>query len=104
MAKIITRRAQWNPVNVPDLKGYNLYYQQVTPEKQTADYLSPFVFVGNVTEVVITDVITGSSSWEGEYSLGITAVDNVGNESGMAVATSFFDFVAPPTPTGFVII
>jgi hypothetical protein len=60
--------------------------------------------VGNVTQVIITDVIPDAINWNGNYDLGITALDTVGNESDIARGSSFFDFVAPPSPTGFTIL
>lgn len=99
--KVVTRKVQWNPVTVPDLKGYNLYYASGSA---VLDHNAPFVYVGNVTEVVITDVIPAAINWNGDYTLGVSAVDNVGNESNIAAGTSFFDFQAPPSPTGFTIL
>jgi hypothetical protein len=102
--RIAIRTVRWNPVVAADLKGYNLYYQKVTVEKPKVDYTSPFVYVGNITTVVITDVIPTAVTWDGGYSLGVSAVDNAGNESDIASGTSFFDYTAPPMPTGFVIV
>jgi hypothetical protein len=63
-----------------------------------ADYDSPFADVGAKTQITLPTDIPESENWEGEYSIGITAYDTVGNESDMSYGTGFFDFVAPPAP------
>lgn len=82
------------------MAGYRVYWAL---EDGVLDYLSEKVELGNVTQITLPGDIPSSADWEGVYKIGITAYDNTGNESAMAVAQSFFDFVPPSPPTNLVI-
>jgi len=64
----------------------------------TPTYSDPSVDVGDDLSITLPSDIPASSSWYGNYTIGITAYDAIGNESNMSLGSSFFDFVAPDAP------
>ena len=78
-----------------DVVGYKLYLEespgQVTYDSQSFD-------LGNVTTIDLA-TLPGMTTADGVYNLGVTAVDDAGNESSMSVATDVnLDFAAPDPP------
>jgi hypothetical protein len=64
---------------------------------------SPFVEIPVVStqtqyDLTFPDLVPVVLEYEGEWNLGIVAVDDEGNESDMDVINPFFDFVAPAKP------
>ena len=103
MAKIKERTIAWGESSAPDLAGYKIYWKKIENSGDIADYESLYQDVGNTLSVTLPDGIPGSIEWDGNYSIGISAYDNTGNESSMSYGESFFDFVAPPAPGPVVI-
>ena len=64
-------KLRWQANIEPDLEGYNIYCGT-----QSRSY-GPPIAVGNVTEYFYTNLQAGKT-----YFVAVTAVDNVGNESG----------------------
>jgi len=103
MGIIKQRVISWGESNAVDLASYRVYWKKKVDAGDVVTYDDEHQDVGLVTEITLPDDISSSMEWEGDYSIGITALDNTGNESPMTSAESFFDFVAPPAP-GFVTI
>lgn len=104
MAKIKERTISWGESVAPDLAGYKVYWKKIEAPGDQVDYESLFHDAGNVLAVTLPNDIPASLEWEGDYSIGIAAYDNTGNESDMSYGTAFFDFVAPPAPGPVVIL
>jgi len=85
----------------PDVVGYQLY---VEPNGVEVTYNSPGYDLVNIIAIdgiVETDLsgIDGISTMDGIYNIGVTAVDDAGNESSMSTLDSVpLDFVAPNPP------
>ena len=96
MAKVKEYQIAWTQSDSTDVVGYKIYYM---PEGEELNYGSPSVTVGNVNSVSIPTDIPDFPLIDGSYQIGLTAVDDVGNESDIAVKTVPFDLVAPDVPT-----
>jgi hypothetical protein len=94
MAKVKKRRLVWNPSTSSNIVGYKLYWSQ----EGNVTYDSPFAMIGNVTEVVLPDQVPSFPVVNGAIQLGITAMNEIGNESDMTVVTAPFQFSVPEAP------
>lgn len=84
----------------PDVINYKLYVE-ADPDPVTYD--SPSWNLGNdpVDGYIETDLseVDGVSTMDGIYNIGVTSVDDAGNESSMSQLDSVpLDFVAPDPP------
>jgi hypothetical protein len=83
------------PSTSPDVVGYKLY-MEVTPNPVT--YSSQVFDLGNNTTVDLSTLL-GMTTTDGVYNLGITAVDDAGNESSFSLIDNVpLDFLAPDAP------
>ncbi|MDJ0783484.1 MAG: hypothetical protein QNJ22_16020 [Desulfosarcinaceae bacterium] len=96
MAKIKKRKLCWQASASPQTIGYKLYWSQEGP----VTYASTSEFLGQVTEIILPDGIPNFKPTTGSLEIGLTAVDELGNESDIATLTAPFHFMAPATPTG----
>ena len=102
MAKTI----KFPPSSSPDVVGYRLYLEEA-PNEVTYD--SEFIDLGNPVDpsgLVVVDLTQFSelTTKDGVYNIGITAIDDAGNESSMSKASDVpLDFVAPDPPGALVI-
>jgi len=95
------------PSGSPDVVGYNLY---IVPVPEVVDetgadgnYIANPYDLGNTTSVDLS-TIPGMTTNDGTYNIGVTAVDDAGNESSMSVTTNVpLDFAAPDAPGELVI-
>lgn len=99
MAKIVKRTISFNPPDAPDVSGYKLYWSTGV----TVDYTSTNADLGNKTKIIIPDDVPSFPLVENQITIGITAYDDVGNESDMVITTAPFDFDAPDAPTNLVV-
>jgi hypothetical protein len=100
MAKIIKKKVSWNPSSATDVVSYRLYWS--TESSGAPDYSSDYKEVdSSVTQVIIPDETpTFPIAIEDNYILGVSSVDDVGNESDIAMAAAVpFDFNAPDAPS-----
>ena len=91
MAKIKKRKLIWEPSTSPNVIGYKLYWA----EEGEVNYDSSCAMIGNVTEVVLPEQIPSFPIVKGSIQLGITAVNEMGNESDMIIVAAPFQFSAP---------
>lgn len=96
MANIKKTQISWTKSGSTDVVGYKIYY---VPEGEILNYSSLNVSVGDVDHVTIPDDVPGFPLIDGNYQIGLTAVDDVGNESDFIIKTVPFDLVAPDAPT-----
>jgi len=88
------------PSNSPDVVGYKLYIETApTP----VDYNSKSFDLGNNTSVDLS-TLPGMTTTDGVYNLGVSALDDAGNESSFSVLENVpLDFAAPDAPGALVI-
>lgn len=96
MAKIKKRKLCWKASESQQVVGYRLYWA----EGGAVGYDSPFAVLGNVTEVVLPDDVNGFSHKGGPIEFGVTAVDELGNESDLATFKASYQFNIPRSPAG----
>ena len=78
-----------------DVVGYKLY-METSPDAVT--YTSPSFDLGDSTSVDMA-TLPGISTTDGVYNLGITSVDDAGNESSFSLINEVpLDFLAPDAP------
>jgi len=101
MAKLQPAILRFPPSGSPDVVTYKLYMEL---EGVGLTYDSQSYDIGNniVDGMVVVDLATvpGMTSLDGVYDIGVTAVDDAGNESSMSTKDSVpLDFT-PPDPPG----
>lgn len=96
MSKVKDHTITWTKSTSVDVVGYKVYY---VPETETLNYASPNVEVGDVDTVGIPVDLPDFPLIDGIYKIGLSAVDDVGNESDIIEKTVPFDLVAPDAPT-----
>ena len=94
MAKIKRRRLKWIASNSSQVVGYKLYWS----ENGEVNYDSQGVMLGNITEIVLPDDVKSFSPNGGPIEFGVTAVDELGNESDMVTLTAPYQFNVPKAP------
>ena len=100
MAKVTDKFFNWGPSTAADLATYKVYAARTG---EGISYDTPAVEVGNVTRVYIGALANQGYeplvNAEGEYDLGVSAVDNMGNESDIVILYAVpLDFVPPVAP------
>lgn len=101
MAKVIKKRIKFVPSDGVDVVAHRVY---IAPDPDELTYASLHVDVPvPESELIVPDEFPGFPMRDVMYSVGVTAIDDVGNESDMAVILAPFDFDAPPAPAGVVI-
>lgn len=101
MALVKSYAITWTASSSPDVVGYKVYY---VPEGEELNYGSPSITVGNVASVTIPADAPEFPLVDGVYTIGLTSVDDVGNESDMISKTVPFDLVAPEAPTALDVV
>ena len=94
MAKIKRRKLKWVASDSSQVVGYKLYWSENTE----LNYDSQWVMLGNVTEIVLPDDVKSFKPNGGPIEFGITAVDELGNESDMVTLTAPYQFNVPKAP------
>jgi hypothetical protein len=97
------RRIWWEPV--PEAKSYMVYVLKEDKSIAPVDFLwentpgiIPKLVVGK-TEIMIPDDWPEFPVTPGTYHIGITSMDDVGNQSDPFVLSGLFRFVAPRSPS-----
>jgi len=96
MAKIKKRRLSWLASSSSQVVGYKLYWS----EGGGVNYDSRCAKLGNVTEIILPDDVDSFTPGCGPIELGITAVDELGNESDMITVMAPYQFSVPKAPKG----
>ncbi len=94
MAKIKKRKLQWTESQSPQVVAYKLYWAQ----GDKVSYESPCATLGKVTEVVLPDDVEEFTPETGPVEFGVTAVDELGNESDLVTVSAPHQFNAPMAP------
>ena len=98
MGKVKQKRVRWNPSTSDGLLSYRLYWSV----DGCVDYSSDHADLGMVTDVVLPDDIPSFPWISGEVELGMTAVNQSGNESDMTKIKTSLDFMVPHPPMNLV--
>jgi hypothetical protein len=93
MGKIKSRKVRWEPSSTPDVK-YRLYWSI----GGGVDYHSDHADVGNVTEINLPNGVPLFPLTSGRFELGISAINEAGNESELTKATVHVNFTVPEAP------
>ena len=100
MAKVQSVNLSFPASDSPDVVGYKLY-MEVSPAAVT--YESQSFDLGTETSIDLA-TLPGMTTLDGGYNIGITAVDDAGNESSMSLIDNVpLDFEAPNPPGAIVI-
>ncbi len=94
MAKMKKRRLSWVASNSSQVVGYKLYWSV----GGGVGYNSSCVRLNNVTEIVLPDDVESFTPANGPIEFGITAIDELGNESDMATLFAPYQFSVPEAP------
>jgi hypothetical protein len=78
--------------------GYKLYWAE---GDQGINYESASEKLGNVTEVLLPDDVKSFAPQSGPIKFGITAIDELGNESDFITLNAPYQFNAPRAPGDF---
>jgi hypothetical protein len=92
MGKIRKRAVRWEPS--ADARKYRLYYSTQGP----VGYESDLVELENKTQVILPDEVPSFPKIAGNIELGITAVNEAGNESDITIVSVYVDFTVPEAP------
>ena len=99
MGRIKQKKLRWEPAAGEEPAKYKLYWSA----NGALDYTSSFAEVGAVTQVILPDDIPSFPRMAGNLELGITAVNQAGNESDITKISAYFDFTIPEAPKSLVI-
>ena len=94
MAKIKKRRLRWTASDSAQVVGYKLYWS----ESNEVNYDSKCVTLGNIAEIVLPDDVETFKPEGGPIVFGITALDELGNESDMTTLVAPYQFNVPKAP------
>lgn len=98
MAKIKRRKLRWTASDSPQVVGYKLYWAE---GNEKVSYESPSEKVGNVTEILLPDAVERFAPLNGPVEFGITAIDELGNESDLITIAAPYQFNVPKAPAEF---
>lgn len=94
MAKLKKRILRWQASSSPQIIGYKLYWS----DSGDLNYDSNQAILGNVTEIVLPDDVDSFKPNGGPVELGISSIDELGNESDMIKLMAPYQFSVPEAP------
>jgi hypothetical protein len=94
VGKIRQKKIRWQASPTPGINTYKLYWST----EGVLDYRSPSFEVGSANEVVLPEGIPSFPLLNGTLTLGISAVNDAGNESDITQVTAEVNFVVPDAP------
>lgn len=99
MGRIRKYILSWKPSKSGQVVGYRLYWSIGS----TASYASDYIELGNITEVNVTEVLADICPSEKPIYLGITSIDNFGNESDITPLSEPYYMSVPVAPEDLVL-
>jgi hypothetical protein len=98
MAKIRKRKIRWDASTSTDVVGYKVYWAV----GGDVNYDSDCVKVGMCEEIIVPDGIPSFPQTQDKIEIGVTAINEIGNESDMAKFSAPFQFSVPESPENLV--
>jgi len=96
MARIQRQRVKWDPGS--DAVIHRVYISQEEPT-----YDSPYAeFEMPVTEIILPEGFPYPIG-EGDFYVGVSALDDLGNETDIVIVSTPFDFSPPGAPSNIII-
>lgn len=99
MAKIKKRRLRWQTSPSRGVVGYKLYWAV----EGEVNYDSNSAMIGNVGEIILPGEVPSFPLVKGPVEIGITAVNEIGNESDMTKVSCPFQFAVPDAPANLAL-
>jgi len=100
MARIQGKKVSWTPSVSPDVVAHNL---RACLETDTMDYsLAPVRIDLPLSEYDLPGAF--SMPEDTNYKLGLSSIDDVGNESDISEVVVPLDFIAPDAPTNILVL
>ena len=96
--KIKKKIVRWEASVTADVSNYRLYWS----ESGEVNYDSDHFDLGNVTQIILPDDVPLFPLDSGEISVGVSAVNAAGNESGIAQLATRLNFGVPVAPKNLV--
>lgn len=102
MAKIVKRRIRFVPSADADVVSYRVYWNV---GGGAVDYNTPNFadFPSTKSQIIVPDELPALASVDDDVTIGVSSVDDIGNESDITIVMVPFDFAAPSAPTGLVV-
>jgi hypothetical protein len=97
--RVRRRKVRWEPSASDDVVSYRLYWSRLGAVCYDSDYAD----VGKVTEVTLPDEIPSFPLISGDIEVGISAINQAGNESRLTKATVHVDFRVPQPPRNLAV-
>ena len=94
VGKVKRKRVSWVLASSPDVRTYRLYWSK----DGEVNYKSDHADIGHAPELILPDDIPSFPLRTGRMELGISAINNAGNESDIARISVDFNFEVPDTP------
>jgi len=101
MAKIRRKKIQWTPGS--DAVAHKVYISQGAINYDTTPYQKVDM---PACELVLPDDFPADINIEGDYYIGVTALDDMGNETDIVISEFPFpfDFVPPGLPSDIIVV
>lgn len=99
MGRIRLQKLSWKPLELNPAVGYRLYWSKETP----VSYDSNFFKLGNTTAVSLTDILLRAAPMGESIYIGISAVDEAGNESDIISLPEPYRVSVPIAPMDLVV-
>ena len=99
MGRMRKHKLSWKPSESKRVIGYRLYWSKGTP----VNYTSNFVELGNVNEINLPDILSGGVPLGESIHLGISALDESGNESDITLLPEPYQLSMPAAPQGLAL-
>ena len=94
LGRVRKKRIRWEPSSGGNVSMYRLYWAK----DGDVSYASEHADLGTVTEVILPDDVPSFPPIAGQIGLGITALNEAGNESDITKTTAHLNFIAPAAP------
>ena len=94
VGRIRQKKIRWQASPTPGISAYKLYWST----DGTLDYSSPSLELSDSNEIVLPQDIPSFPLVNGPIALGVSAVNDAGNESDITEMTADFHFAVPEPP------
>jgi hypothetical protein len=102
MAIVKKKRITWTPAPDAAIVKHRVYVTDgVDIDPKVDQYIE--VLMPHTSILLPDEFPAGTFEGEGNYIIGVSAIDDVGNEGDLAIVASPFDFIAPGVPTNLVV-